>query len=144
MIVGIVSGYFNPIHKGHIEYINEAKKNCEYLVVIVNNDKQVKLKGSIPFMDEEHRATIVRNLKSVDWTIVSTDTDKTVCKSIRAIHNFYPPYHTFKFFNSGDRVNNSDSAEVKVCEELGIEYVTLPLPKVCSSSELIQKASLEV
>ena len=40
--IGIVSGYFNPIHRGHIEYINAAKQDCDYLVVIVNNDYQVK------------------------------------------------------------------------------------------------------
>jgi cytidyltransferase-like protein len=51
--IGIVSGYFNPIHQGHIEYINAAKDECDYLVVIVNNDDQVKLKGSAVFMNAQ-------------------------------------------------------------------------------------------
>ena len=36
----IVSGYFNPLHKGHIEYFHNAKQYAEYLIVIVNNDYQ--------------------------------------------------------------------------------------------------------
>ena len=59
--IGIVSGYFNPIHRGHLEYINAAKKECDFLVVIVNNDLQVKLKKSKVFMDENHRFEIVSN-----------------------------------------------------------------------------------
>lgn len=144
MNIGIVSGYFNPVHQGHIEYINAAKAKCEHLIVIVNSDEQVKLKASIPFMDEKHRMVIINNLKSVDWVVLSKDKDKTVCESIRAIHNFYPPYHKFTFFNSGDRVENPDSAEVKLCRELGIEYITIPLLKIYSSSQLIQKATMKV
>ena len=64
--IGIVSGYFNPIHYGHIEYINSAKENCDWLVAIVNSDYQRTLKGSKEFMDEIHRINIVKNLKSVD------------------------------------------------------------------------------
>ena len=69
--IGIVSGYFNPIHQGHIEYINAAKQDCDHLVVIVNNDYQVKLKGSTPFMDTRHRAFIVNSLQSVDEVFLS-------------------------------------------------------------------------
>lgn len=145
MIVGIVSGYFNPVHRGHIEYINAAKNRCDYLVVIVNSDAQVQLKGSVPFMDENHRGFIVKNLKSVDDVVVSRDKDKTVCETIRHLHGWWSDREVeMRFFNSGDRVKNSESSEVRVCEELGIEYVNLPLPKVCSSSELIHKAAMEV
>jgi len=49
----IVSGYFNPLHKGHIEYFYMAKKFGDLLLVIVNNDKQRELKGSKKFMQEE-------------------------------------------------------------------------------------------
>lgn len=149
MIVGIVSGYFNPVHRGHIEYINAAKKRCDQLVCIVNNDEQVKLKGSIPFMDEDHRCFIMSQFKDVDWAWVSVDSEKTVCESIACIKDEYDYTHhdekpTYRFFNSGDRAVNSESKEVQICKELGIEYVTLPLPKVCSSSELIHKAAMEV
>ncbi len=123
----------------------------DFLVCIVNNDDQVKLKGSVPFMDEEHRCFIMSKFRDVDWAIVSFDYDKTVCESIRVVEDEFKyesivdgKKNTLKFFNSGDRVKNPESAEVKVCDELGIEYVTLPLPKVSSSSELIKKASIKV
>jgi cytidyltransferase-like protein len=61
-----VSGYFNPIHKGHIEYFQNAKANGGRLFVIVNSDFQRALKGSKEFQDENERVFIVENLKLVD------------------------------------------------------------------------------
>ncbi|MDB4228867.1 adenylyltransferase/cytidyltransferase family protein, partial [Flavobacteriaceae bacterium] len=55
----IVSGYFNPVHKGHLEYFNNAKDIAEKLFVIVNNDHQRALKGSKEFQDENERFIIV-------------------------------------------------------------------------------------
>ena len=71
----IVSGYFNPIHKGHIEYFKNAKALCDKLFVIVNNDHQRELKGSKPFQDEQERLIIVSNIKAVDEAILSIDKD---------------------------------------------------------------------
>lgn len=62
----IVSGYFNPIHKGHIEYFNLAKSAGDHLIVIVNNDHQRSLKGSKVFQHQDERLYIVSNIKSVD------------------------------------------------------------------------------
>ena len=58
-IVVAVSGYFNPLHVGHLEMIEKAKKLGDYLVVIINNDNQVKIKGSVPFMSEDDRVKIL-------------------------------------------------------------------------------------
>ena len=55
MRIGIISGYFNPLHTGHLDYIESANRNCDLLYVIVNSDEQVKIKGIEPFMDEESR-----------------------------------------------------------------------------------------
>jgi len=141
MIIGIVSGYFNPIHLGHIEYINESKKNCDYLIAIINNDEQVRIKGSIPFMNEHHRGQIVNNLKNVGYTIISKDSDFTVCKTIQFIKSIHSN-DKLTFFNSGDRIDgNLDSTEQILCKSLGIEFVTLPLPKLYSSSKLIRDAA---
>ena len=83
MKIVVISGYFNPIHSGHIDYIQSAKKLGDKLIVIVNNDKQVSLKGSVPFQDEEERKKIVSNIKGVDHAVISIDEDATVCESIK-------------------------------------------------------------
>ena len=81
----IVSGYFNPLHKGHLEYLNHAKAIADKLIVIVNNDHQRELKGSKEFQDEEERVIIISNLKAVDEVVLSVDQDRTVCETIRQI-----------------------------------------------------------
>jgi len=81
----IVSGYFNPIHKGHLEFFNNAKAQADKLFVIVNNDFERELKGSKEFQDENERMIIVSNIKAVDKAILSIDTDRTVCKTIESI-----------------------------------------------------------
>ena len=85
----IVSGYFNPIHKGHLEYFKNAKQHADYLFVIVNSDLQRELKGSKPFQDEEERMIIVNSIKGVDKAILSIDKDRTVCETIKKIAQEY-------------------------------------------------------
>src|SRR5680860_250427 len=84
-VVVAVSGYFNPLHVGHLDMIEMAKKLGDKLVVIVNNDYQVKLKGSVPFMALADRVRIIESLKAVDEVFVSVDRDKTVCKSLAKV-----------------------------------------------------------
>ena len=137
MKIGIISGYFNPIHAGHIAYIEASKSKCDYLVCIVNNDHQVDLKGSKKFMDETHRCKIMKSLRDIDEVVLSIDTDKTVCKTITMIRTGMKD-HKFLFFNSGDRVgDNIESEEVILCKKLEIKYVAISLPKVYSSSKLL-------
>jgi len=138
--IGIVSGYFNPVHAGHIDYIKDSKNQCDYLITIVNNDKQVEVKKSFPFMNENHRCKIMSNLKFVNEVVLSIDEDGTVCKTLQKLYNRYNDDDDFKlkFFNSGDRVNNYDSKEKKLCEELNIQYVIIDSPKIHSSSKLIE------
>ena len=134
----IVSGYFNPIHKGHIEYFNNAKAKGDYLIVIVNSDYQRALKGSKEFQNEDERVFIVSNIKSVDKVFLSIDQDRTVCETIRFIHKQLFTFFELAFANGGDQNNNS-SPEVPVCQELGIELIDGLGDKIQSSSWLLKK-----
>ena len=123
-----ISGYFDPLHVGHIEYINKAKKLGDYLVVIVNNNLQCKLKKGKFFMDENDRVEIVKNLKSVDEVFLSIDRDKTVSKSLEKLKPSI-------FANGGDR-KNYEIPESKVCDMYGIEIIDGLGDKIRSSSDL--------
>ena len=137
MNIIIVSGYFNPIHKGHIEYFNKAKSLADKLIVIVNNDYQRELKGSKPFQDEEERATIVSNIKAVDEVVISIDKNRSVCDTIKHIFNLYSKNYTLTFANGGDQ-NNESIPEARVCKRLGIELVDGLGEKTQSSSWLLK------
>ena len=110
-----VSGYWNPLHRGHIRLFEAAKELGEYLVVIVNNDEQVKLKGSAPFMNEKERMEIIAALAPVDNVILSIDKDRTVCKTLELIK---PDV----FANGGDRFK-SNVPEVEICKKIGCKMV---------------------
>lgn len=134
----IVSGYFNPIHKGHLEYFNNAKELADELFVIVNNDSQRELKGSKEFQEEKERLFIVQNIKAVDKAFISIDKDRTVCASIRKIYEDYSDTYQLAFANGGDQ-NNDSIPEVPVCKELGVALIDGLGDKVQSSSWLLNK-----
>lgn len=133
----IVSGYFNPLHKGHIEYFNHAKAAGDELIVIVNNDLQRALKGSKEFQKEQERVFIVSNIKSVDKVYLSIDQDRTVCETIRHIHQELSSTYKLAFANGGDQ-NNQSIPEVPVCEELNIDLIDGLGEKIQSSSWLLK------
>lgn len=132
----IVSGYFNPIHKGHIEYFQKAKANGGKLFVIVNSDFQRALKGSKEFQDEKERVFIVENLKLVDKCFLSIDKDRTVVESIKMIYNEFGNEYQLAFANGGDQ-NNDTIPEKPICQELGIELIDGLGDKIQSSSWLL-------
>ena len=134
----IVSGYFNPIHKGHLEYFNTAKALTDELFVIVNNDHQRALKASTEFQLEEERMIIVSNIKAVDKAILSVDKDRTVCKTIAAIAKEYGASYCLAFANGGDQ-NNETIPEKSICETMGIELLDGLGDKIQSSSWLLKK-----
>ena len=134
----IVSGYFNPLHKGHLEYLNHAKAIADKLIVIVNNDHQRALKGSKVFQDEGERVIIISNLKAVDEVVLSIDQDRTVCHTIRHISEKFGKEYDLAFANGGDQ-SNETIPEVPVCEELGIALIDGLGEKIQSSSWLLEK-----
>lgn len=136
-ILVLASGYFNPIHKGHVEYFKNAKKLGAKLVVIVNNDFQRRLKGSVPFQDQNERMIIVSSLKNVDEVFLSVDRDRSVVKSITELHEKYNSNYDLVFCNGGDQFFK-ESPEKELCERLGISMVDGLGAKIQSSSSLLQ------
>ena len=134
----IVSGYFNPIHKGHLEYINNAKACADKLFVIVNSDHQRELKGSKGFQDEEERMIIVSNIKAVDEAILSIDKDRTVIKTIEKIWKNHSKKYDLAFANGGDQ-NNDTIPERAICQKLNIQLIDNLGDKIQSSSWLLKK-----
>jgi cytidyltransferase-like protein len=134
----IVSGYFNPIHKGHLEYFNNAKALADQLFVIVNNDYQRELKGSKEFQDENERMIIVSNIKAVDKAILSIDTDRTVCATIKMIAEQFGEEFELGFANGGDQ-NNDTIPERSVCEQMNVTLIDGLGDKIQSSSWLLKK-----
>ncbi len=123
-----VSGYFDPIHVGHIEYLELAKKIGDYLIVIVNNDFQASLKKGKSFMNENDRVEIVSALKCVDEVFLSIDKDSSVCKSLEHLK---PDI----FANGGDR-KLDEIPETSVMKKYNIKMVDGLGKKIRSSSDL--------
>ena len=134
----IVSGYFNPLHKGHIELFEISKQLCDMLIVIVNSDLQRYLKGNKEFQLEEERLEIIKSIRYVDWATISIDTDKTQNESIKEIYSIYKDTHKLAFANGGDQ-NNNTIPEADICRELGIELIEGLGNKIQSSSWLLKK-----
>jgi len=134
----IVSGYFNPIHKGHLEYFIHAKAKGDLLYVIVNSDHQRALKGSKEFQNEDERLFIVQHIKEVDQAFLSIDLDRTVCKTLEMLFKQIGNDYQLAFANGGDQNNNS-IPEGPICQALGIELIEGLGEKIQSSSWLLSK-----
>ena len=127
-----VSGYFNPAHIGHIRMVQAAAK-LGRVVVIVNNDYQVKLKGSIPLMPAKDRAEIMSALAGVEKSVIAIDNDRTVCQTLAKIK---PDI----FCNGGDRTKKN-IPELAVCARFGIRVIfSVGGGKIRSSSTLLGKS----
>ena len=131
--IACVSGYFDPIHVGHLEFFKSTKNIADELMVIVNNDDQAILKKGGPFMPVDERVKIIKELKCVDYVIKAIDLDRTVRKTLESA----TPRPTY-FCNGGDQ-NNNIIPEVEICNRLGIELRDGFGKKIQSSSWLINK-----
>ena len=134
----IVSGYFNPIHVGHLELFEKANQAGDFLIVIVNNDLQRELKGSKEFMPEDERLKIVQSIKGVGLALLSIDNDSTQNETLKYLHNEYGKVWDLYFANGGDQ-NNDTIPESVICNELGIILIDGLGDKIQSSSWLLNK-----
>jgi cytidyltransferase-like protein len=134
----IVSGYFNPLHKGHLELFEKAKTMGDVLWVIVNSDLQRALKGSKAFMDEDERLIIVKAIGIVDKGLISLDKDKTQCETLSFLAKEFGTECDLFFANGGDQ-NNDSISEVSICQKVGIGLIEGLGDKIQSSSWLLKK-----
>ena len=135
----IVSGYFNPIHKGHLELLKKANEfSDDYVIAIVNSDLQRELKGSKEFQDENERLEIVSSIRYVGVAMISKDLDRTQIETIKHVHNEYGQGWELYFANGGDQ-NNDSIPESEVCKKLDIKLLDGLGDKIQSSSWLLKK-----
>jgi len=131
-IVVVACGYFNPLHIGHVRYLEAAKKLGDKLVVIVNSDYQVKLKGSFPFMPQKERGEIIKALRCVDGVVLSIDKDRTTRRTIQKIHP--------DIFAKGGDSTPDNVPEMDVCRKIKTKIVFgVGGGKIQSSSWLVKR-----
>lgn len=144
--IAVTSGYFNPIHPGHVDCFELSKELSDELWVIVNNDKQAFLKRGVEsFQDEQYRMRIVSALSSVDRVVLAIDQDGSVVESLRKvfaqIRKEYGDDTKIIFTKGGDRFAR-EIPEAKVCEEFGVQIVDSLGSKTHSSSDYMKKLQL--
>lgn len=122
MKVVIVSGYFNPLHGGHLDMIEAAAAMGDRLIVIVNNDRQQLLKKGKIILDEKNRLRLLRAIKGVDQVILSIDEEPPVINTLEMIAKQYPGDELI-FANGGDRSTGKVVPETEVCERYNIEMI---------------------
>jgi glycerol-3-phosphate cytidylyltransferase/D-beta-D-heptose 7-phosphate kinase/D-beta-D-heptose 1-phosphate adenosyltransferase len=122
MKVVIVSGYFNPLHGGHLDMIEAAQQIGDKLIVVVNNDKQQILKKGKIILDQNNRLRLMRALKGVDEVVLSIDENPPVIETLRMIALQHPDVELI-FAQGGDRDSDKVNPEADVCRQYGIEII---------------------
>lgn len=122
MKIVIESGFFNPLHGGHLDMIEAGAKLGDKLIVIVNNDIQQVLKKGKVILTEQNRARLIGALRAVDEVIISTDEDPTVIKSLEEIAQRYPN-DELVFANGGDRDSEKAIPESDMCHKYNIKMI---------------------
>jgi cytidyltransferase-like protein len=150
MKVVIVSGYFNPLHGGHLDMIEAAKQLGDHLLVVINNDKAQLIKKGKVILDEGNRMRLVRSLKPVDEVLLSIDEDLGQASTLRMIRELYPNDELI-FANGGDRDPSKHAlpeTETQACIDCQIKTVfgagSHDIEKRDSSSRINRETGHEV
>ena len=143
----LISGGFDPVHKGHIECIQNAKKLAEEVWIGLNNDSWLRRKKGKSFMKEGERKFIMESLRDVDYVYVMNPLihgDDTAIDFIDHARKKFVnqngdlPKGVMAFGNGGDRTETT-TPENDVCNSYGIESVWGLGKKIQSSSWLLEK-----
>lgn len=142
--VVVVSGYFNPLHVGHVRMIREARSLGDRLIVVVNNDEQQRLKKGKIISPIHDRVEVVSALADVDEVFTAVDLDPTICETLRIIRRRYPQ-DKISFCNGGDRSDMAVVPEGAVCheEKIGLLFGIGGTDKADSSSRINSEIGAE-
>ena len=121
MKIVLITGGFDPIHSGHVSYIQEAAKLGDILIVGANSDEWLRRKKSQEFMPWEERAAILSAIKDVDRVINFNDQDGSAKDAIRKVRSIYPQGHIV-FANGGDRTKENIPEMDLLSEMLHLEF----------------------
>jgi D-beta-D-heptose 7-phosphate kinase/D-beta-D-heptose 1-phosphate adenosyltransferase len=133
----VVTGGFDPIHSGHIDYIREAATLGDVLIVGVNSDEWLTRKKGKPFMNWEERTTVVNALRYVDFVLKFNDDDDSACSLLEDLkRSWIGKGDDIIFANGGDR-NNTNNREAKV-EGVTFVYGVGGSNKMNSSSDILK------
>lgn len=129
----MTSGYFDPLHFGHVELFQLSKNLGDHLIVVINNDNQTLQKKGYVFMPAEEKLKIISEFKCVDEVMISIDEDTTQCKTLEMLKPHI-------FAKGGDRYSY-EIPEAPVCKKHNIKIIDGLGAKVQSSSTLVKKAA---
>jgi D-beta-D-heptose 7-phosphate kinase/D-beta-D-heptose 1-phosphate adenosyltransferase len=136
MKIVVVSGGFDPIHIGHVRYLQEARELGDRLVVILNSDEFLQQKKGRIFMSFPERMMILNAIRFVDDVVKAIDRDQSVCLTLGALKMAYLKDEMI-FAKGGDRTLGN-IPEKKICEDLDIKMIFgVGGGKIQSSSELV-------
>lgn len=118
----IVSGYFNPLHGGHLDMIEAAAEMGDKLLVIVNNDVQQVQKKDKIILNEANRLRLIKALRVVDEAVLSIDQEPPVINTLEMVARQYPEWDIV-FANGGDRISTEVVPETEICQKYNIEMI---------------------
>ena len=128
-ILGFTNGCFDLLHAGHVDYLSQARKECDFLVVGLNTDVSVRgLKGSSrPVQNESSRAKILDALRCVDAVIFfGEDTPANLIKALQ-------PDRLFK----GSDYQSHEVIGKDIVEARGGRVVLLPFSEGQSTTAIL-------
>ena len=140
MIIAITSGYFDPMHRGHLELLELSRAQGQALWVIVNTDAQAALKKGKAFINQDTRLAVTAALRVVDRAVLALDADGSVCATLDwLIAEARAQGHEVVFCKGGDR-HAGNIPELTVLHKHGAKLIDGLGAKIDSSSSIIARA----
>ena len=140
MRIAITSGYFDPMHLGHLELLELSRAQGDALWVIVNNDAQAAIKKGRAFLPEATRLGLTRALRVVDRAVLAIDKDGSVCATLdQLLAEAKAQGHEAFFCKGGDR-NAGNIPEMEVLRRHGSRLVDGLGAKIDSSSSILARS----